>query len=461
MDRSNTDPLKTRLRKISEQWQDEAGESVLYILSRDQRIADNHALIAAQKHAMQLGLPLAVVFVCNTVAADRALEHYQFMLTGLLELEAELALHNIPLIGLVGDKAQTLGAVFHHLKPAVVYADFSPLRGSMTVLEKLAQERPVVVVDTHNIVPVWVASPKQEFAARTFRPKIHNLINNYLYEPDTLMKHPHDWPNKALIPFQEVIDIFGDRLAKVSKNNTTIAFVPGEKAAKKELDAFLDERFTGYASGRNDPSTDNLSNMSPYLHFGHISSLRIVLEAQKRLSKNRSLQADYDALFEELVVRKELSDNFCFYNKNYTSLKGAPEWAQATLAKHSSDTREFMYTKEQFENADTHDPAWNAAQWQLRTTGKIHGYMRMYWAKKVLEWTKTPEEAHSTLLFLNDFYSIDGGDPNGYVGILWSIAGLHDRPWGERQVYGTIRSMVYGGLKRKFDIAKYIDYYSK
>ena len=197
--------------------------------------------------------------------------------------------------------------------------------------------------------------------------------------------------------------------------------------------------------------------MSPYLHFGQISSLRIVLEARKALDKNSNLQADYDALFEELVVRKELSDNFCYYNQNYNSLSGAPEWAQKTLAKHSSDKREFVYTKEQFENAQTHDEAWNAAQRQLRATGKIHGYMRMYWAKKVLEWSKTPEEAHDTLLFLNDFYSIDGGDPNGYVGILWSIAGLHDRPWGERPVYGTIRSMVYSGLKRKFDVNQYIN----
>jgi deoxyribodipyrimidine photo-lyase len=429
-------------------------------MSRDQRIADNHALIAAQKHALKLGLPLAIVFICNTTASQRAREHYRFMLAGLLELEKSLTAYNIPFIGLVGNREQTLGAVFHHLKPAVVYADFSPLKGAESALKKLALEQPLIVVDTHNIVPIWSASEKQEYAARTLRPKIHKQVQKYLCEPDAITKHPHDWPNKALIPFTEVVEIFNDRLSQVPQNNTKIAFTPGEVAAKKELTLFISERFAGYATARNNPALDKLSNMSPYLHFGQISSLRIILEAGRALLKDASLQADYDALFEELVVRKELSDNFCYYNQNYASLSGAPAWAQMTLAKHNSDKREFIYTKEQFEHAQTHDDAWNAAQRQLRATNKIHGYMRMYWAKKVLEWSETPEEAHQTLLYLNDFYSLDGGDPNGYVGILWSIAGLHDRPWGERPVYGTIRSMVYGGLKRKFDIQAYIDYYS-
>ena len=156
-----------------------------------------------------------------------------------------------------------------------------------------------------------------------------------------------------------------------------------------------------------------------------------------------------------MVVRKELSDNWCYYNQNYDNLKGAPQWAQNTLAKHASDPREFLYSLKQFEVANTHDPAWNAAQKQMTTTGKMHGYMRMYWAKKVLEWTESPGQAIDFLIRLNDLYSLDGGDPNGYAGIMWSIAGVHDRPWGERPIYGKVRSMVYGGLKRKFDISAY------
>ena len=162
---------------------------------------------------------------------------------------------------------------------------------------------------------------------------------------------------------------------------------------------------------------------------------------------------------EELNVRSSLSDNFCYYNDSYDSLKGAADWAQKTLQEHSKDPREFVYTLSQFESASTHDAAWNAAQLQLTRTGKMHGYMRMYWAKKVLEWSASPSEAHKTLIRLNDFYSLDGNDPNGYVGILWSIAGLHDRPWFSRPVYGSVRYMNYNGLKRKFKIETYIEQY--
>jgi deoxyribodipyrimidine photo-lyase len=453
----NTNTFFARQKVVGKQQQNEFGSSVLYVMSRDQRIADNHALIAAQKHAVSLGLPLAVVFVCNTTTAPRALEHYEFMLQGLLQVEKQLQKYNIAFIGLVGEHEPRLSATFHHLKPAAIYADFNPLKGPQSVIGKLALEHPITVVDTHNVVPVWIASEKQEYAARTLRPKIHKHAYDFLIEPEKLIVHPYAWPNKSLIPFTDVIDIFGDRLAKVTKNNTSITYKPGETAAEQALALFLNERFGGYAVARNDPAKNCLSNMSPYLHFGQISSLRIMLEAQKKLRQNSSLQADYDALLEELVVRKELSDNYCYYNKKYDSLQGVAEWALNTLAKHSADPREFVYTKEQFENALTHDVAWNAAQKQLRNTGKMHGYMRMYWAKKVLEWSESPEEAIQTLIYLNDFYSIDGGDPNGYVGILWSIAGLHDRPWGERAVYGTIRSMVYSGLQKKFDINTYIE----
>jgi len=174
---------------------------------------------------------------------------------------------------------------------------------------------------------------------------------------------------------------------------------------------------------------------------------------------NAALQNDADALQEELVIRKELADNYCNYNQDYTTLRGAPEWSRRTLQKHETDPRNYIYSLQELETASTHDLAWNAAQRQLTATGKMHGYMRMYWAKKVLEWSKDAQEAQQKLIYLNDFYSIDGGDPNGYVGALWSIAGLHDRPWGERPVYGTVRSMVYNGLKRKFDIEAYIQKY--
>jgi deoxyribodipyrimidine photo-lyase len=423
-------------------------------MGRDLRVRDNHALLAAQKHALALKLPLAVVFCLSTKNTVRAREHYNFMITGLKEVEQDLKKLCIPLIVLIGPHLDRLNAVAHHYQPALIYTDFNPLRGPQKIAKKLAESHPLVVVDTHNIVPVWHVSQKQEFAARTVRPKIHNRLTEFLQEPEQLIVHPITWSGTVMD-----IDTLNPQISEVvdslPKNNTIISAAPGESNALLELELFITYRLRGYSEQRNNPTIDGLSNMSPYLHFGQIASLRIVLRVLQAVAQDASLQNDADTLIEELVVRKELSDNYCYYNDQYDSLSGAASWARATLAKHAHDDREYQYSLSEFEHAKTHDPAWNAAQKQLLKTGKIHGYMRMYWAKKVLEWSASPEDALRTLLYLNDFYSIDGGDPNGYVGILWSIAGLHDRPWGERPVYGTIRSMVYSGLKRKFDIAAY------
>lgn len=454
LDPLSTNSLKTRLQKLSDNWQDDTGKSVLYVMSRDQRVADNHALLAAQKHACKLKLPLAVIFCLYPKAGNRAREHYEFMLAGLKEVEQTLAAKNIPFIMVIGPPKERLSGVIHHFKPAVAYVDFNPLRGTQKLAANLAKLCPVIVVDTHNVVPVWVTSQKQEYAARTIRPKIHKHLAEYVLEPASLKAHPHPW-NGPIIRLTTLEPKIAELICGLPTNGTKNTIKSGEKAALRVLDDFIVNKLKGYALQRNDPSINGLSGLSPYLHFGQLSSLRVVLQLLTALSNNASLQPDVDALIEEMVVRKELSDNYCFYNAKYDSLAGAADWAQSTLLKHSSDRREFIYTKEQFEHAETHDSAWNAAQKQLTKTGKMHGYMRMYWAKKILEWSESPEQAVQIAIYLNDFYSIDGGDPNGYVGILWSIAGLHDRPWGERPVYGTIRCMVYGGLKRKFDIAEY------
>jgi len=430
-------------------------------MSRDQRLADNHALIAAQKHALNHGLPLAVLFVLQKVPAQRAREQYQFMIDGLYEIEQSLKKNNIPFIALVGNPLERLKGAFHHLKPAAVYVDFNPFAGTQYLARELAVQWPIIEVDTHNSVPAWLVSDKQEVGARTLRPKIHRLLSDFFVEPDALVVHPHTWPSRAVMPLKDVCAIFAETLAAIPQNHIKLTWESGELAAQRALRDFIEHRFKGYAINRNNPTIDGLSNLSPYFHFGQLSTLRVLLVAHDALQNDATLQEDYDRLLEEMIVRKELSDNFCYYNPQYATLMGAPEWAQKTLQKHADDPREFIYSKDQFEQAQTHDEAWNAAQRELRKTGKMHGYMRMYWAKKVLEWSSSPQDALETLVYLNDFYSIDGGDPNGYVGILWSIAGLHDRPWGERAVYGTIRSMVYSGLKRKFDVTAYIQRFAK
>lgn len=454
--------LKSRIKKLG--GQAKSGKCVIYVMARDQRVQDNHALLCAQKHAMAKKLPLAVVFNLLPNSRHRAREHYEWMLAGLHKIEKELQKLNVPFIMLIGDPKERLIGCISHLQPEAVYFDFNPLRGPRDVLQHVTKQvnSAVFVVDTHNIVPVWEASDKQEFAARTLRPKIHRKLSDYLVEPASIKRHPHDWPGKVmkLAELSDKIELLLQSLPSNDQSSLRQLYPPDTASARRLLAKFINDNLEDYADKRNNPSVDGLSGLSPYLHFGQVSSLRVVIEVMKAAAVDSRLQKSADVLIEEMVVRKELSDNFCYYNDNYDSLDSAPQWAQGTLAKHADDPREFIYNLEQLEKAQTHDPAWNAAQLQMMRTGKMHGYMRMYWAKKVLEWNESPKQAIKTLIYLNDFYSIDGGDPNGYVGIMWSVAGVHDRPWGERPIYGTIRSMVYGGLKRKFDIQSYIDKYN-
>lgn len=437
------------------------GDCVLYVMSRDQRVADNYALLAAQTKALEQQVPLAVVFCLMKKSGYRSREQFEWMISGLKDVEAKLAKLQIPFMVLIGNAKETLTGMIHHTRPAAIYFDMNPLRGPRKLQQAIATKTscPVYVVDSHNVIPVWQVSQKQEYAARTIRSKVQKLLPDYLAEFPNLKKHPFVWPGvvKTIANLDSMIT---QLLQHIPSNGQTITFVPGEQAAQKVLHQFIATKLAGYATNRNDPSLDGQSDLSPYLHFGHIARTRVALEIEHQALQNDELRADADVFLEELIVRSALSDNFCYYNDLYDSLAGAADWARKTLTEHAKDPREFLYTFEQFKTAQTHDPAWNASQLQMVRTGKMHGYMRMYWAKKVLEWSVSPEEALNTLIQLNDFYSLDGGDPNGYVGILWSVAGLHDRPWFKRPVYGTIRYMNYNGLKRKFKIDKYIEAYS-
>ncbi|MFX1603429.1 MAG: deoxyribodipyrimidine photolyase, partial [Promethearchaeota archaeon] len=226
-------------------------------------------------------------------------------------------------------------------------------------------------------------------------------------------------------------------------------FHGGAERAKKALDDFTKRKLDEFHNSRNDPSKDCLSNLSPYLHFGQISPLFIALHVQ------RADHPGAESFLEELIIRRELSMNFVYFNREYDSIECLPRWARTTLDEHKSDPREHKYTSKEFELAETHDSYWNAAQTEMVKTGKMHGYMRMYWGKKILEWSRTPEIAYRTALHLNNKYELDGRDPNGYAGVAWCF-GKHDRAWGERPIFGKVRYMSARGLERKFDIESYV-----
>lgn len=450
---------------------DETGECVLYVMARDQRTRDNHALLEAQAEAIEHKLPLAVVFNLLPSSGYRRREQYEFMVNGLKEVEADLKKKRIPFMVTNGRMSKNVSELAKNMKPRSIYFDFSPLRGPRATQKKIAANVNcrVAVVDTHNVIPVWVTSDKEEFAAHTIRRKIHRLIEDWAYEPEELKTHPYAFKKKpSSISWQDVDKV----VATIPKNNTTYGFTPGESAARQKLSSFIETGLKKYANDRNDATQRAQSDLSPYLHFGQISALRVLLEIMDKkphppqifTSLKMPVHGDQphenngiDSFIEELIVRKELADNYCFYNEDYDNLAGAKDWAQKTLEEHKDDPREFVYTKKQLEDGLTHDELWNAAENQLRKTGKIHGYMRMYWAKKILEWTNSPATAVSWAIELNDTYHLDGGDPNGYVGILWSIAGLHDRPWFDRSVYGTVRYMARSGAEKRFNVKQYVD----
>jgi len=441
-----------------------SGDCVVYLMSRDQRVHDNHALLRAQGLAKEIDSKIVVAFNVLSKTGERAKEHYEFMLEGLKDIEAELDKYNIGFTLFFEDNHKSLLNEINKLNPSALVFDFSPLNGPKALKNYIAKNAKykVEVVDAHNIIPTWVASDKEEFAAHTFRGKVHKLLEEWLVQPAKISKQTGNQHVKAdWKKFEQIVN-------KQKSNGIKIEFESGEKQAKKELRDFIDNRLGDYAKNRNNPNLDGQSNLSPYLHFGHISSLRIALELTKnhtpllikeaKLAKYEgepTVQDSVDAFLEELIVRKELADNYCNNNTNYKNYNGIKDWAKKTLEEHMHDKREHEYNLEYLQSCKTHDDAWNAAQSQLQKTGKMHGYMRMYWAKKILEWSPDPKTAIDHANYLNDHYSIDGGDPNGYVGVLWSIGGLHDRPWFEQPIFGKIRYMNYNGLKNKFDVEAY------
>ena len=397
--------------------------------------------------------------------------HACFLLHGLKEVSASLSASGLPFFLLRDDDDDVTRSLVPLLRDAgacLLVADVDPLREARerlaAVVGAVDGEVEVHEVDAHNVVPLWAATDKEEFAARTIRPRINRQLHEWLVEMPTLeecgLESLAEWPASAPAPPKADWEaLIGEAASLGDGKAAELKWVAGgEKAAAVALADYLrPERLRLYADKRNDPTCPQaLSGLSPWLRHGHISAQRCALEATKNRQKYK---AAVDGFVEELVIRRELADNFVWYQPKYDSLEGAKDWAKLSHAEHKSDKRAHLYTRVQLEGRKTHDPLWNAAQRELSVRGKMHGYLRMYWAKKILEWTEDAETALSIGLYLNDKYSIDGRCPNGFVGVMWSVVGIHDRAWGPvRPVFGKIRYMNDAGCKRKFDVPRYIAY---
>ena len=439
----SVNPKRTRLLVEAK----ERKGAVFYWMSREQRVADSWPLLFAQELALKRKSPLVVLFCISPQFLGATSSQYKFMLKGLKEVETGLAEFDIPFFLLYGDPAEKIPQFIRSHEAGTLVSDFSPLRIKMQWLKSIASEVniPFYEVDGHNIVPCWQASAKQEWAAYSIRPKIHRLLDEYLVDFPLVKKHPFPWPEAMDNDWQAA-----ERAIRRDRTPDVNWAPPGERAANKHLEEFIDQRLIRYDADRNNPVKNGQSGLSIYLHFGQISAQRAAMMALSSLT-------DSSPFLEELVVRRELADNFCCYNPHYDSVQGFPNWAYETLKQHENDPREYLYSIKELEEAKTHDELWNAAQMEMVLRGKMHGYMRMYWAKKILEWTTTPAEALRAAIYLNDRYELDGRDPNGYTGIAWSIGGVHDRAWKERPIFGKVRYMSYNGAKTKFSIKGYVE----
>ena len=456
----NFNKKRVRLLAGNEGYLKREAKAVAYWMHRDQRVQDNWALLFAQKIALENNLPLHVVD-CLSVSPEKhpeaTLRVYDFVTKALAEIEAECRTLDLGFHVLVGpNPADNLVKWMDKFKVGCFVADFSPLRHHRGNLEKLKtkiekMDGPCLYqVDAHNVVPCWIASEKQEYGARTIRKKIMDRLPEFLVEFPPVITHKVKPGKVDHIDWSKVMEelIFDDTVTPTEWAQ------PGTKAGLRMLKSFVDSRIKIYSEKRNDPNVNALSNLSPWFHFGQLSTARAVMYVRKH-----SKAAGVAAFVEETLVRGELSDNFCYYNENYDKVEGAYDWAKTSLNLHRKDKRQYLYTRDELSNSLTHDDLWNSAQIQLVKEGKMHGFLRMYWAKKILEWTESPDQALEFALYLNDHYSLDGADSNGFVGCMWSICGIHDQGWAERAVFGKIRYMNYEGCKRKFDVKAFVARY--
>ncbi len=430
------------------------GRYILYWMQASQRAECNHALEYAVAEANRLGRPLVVYFGLTDGYPGAAIRHYAFMLEGLREVAQRLAKRGIRFV--LRRESPERGIVKMADDAALVVTD----RGYTRIQRQWRQAAakglacPLVQVESDVVAPVETVSNKEEFAARTIRPKIHRHLQDYLVPLKTVKAAQE---SVSLDIRDESLDDIAPLLAhlKIDRSVPAVTWMKGGASeARRRLKQFLAKKLSSYDSHRNDPTVDGTSHLSPYLHFGQISPLQIALEV---------LDSDGDQegpFLEELIIRRELAMNYCQYNADYDSYAALPDWCLKTLAKHRADRRPYTYSREQLEHAETHDPYWNAAQLEMVHLGKMHNYMRMYWGKKILEWTADPAEAFATAVYLNDKYELDGRDPNGYAGVAWCF-GKHDRPWIERPIFGQVRYMNDQGLKRKFDADLYVQKVNK
>lgn len=441
--------MDERVRLLNDQPTRPTGRYVLYWCRWNRRVESNHALRYAAETANRLDLPLVAyerLSCAYPTASDR---FHTFVLEGVPHFESQLRKLGIPYIFQLPRRKTTRDPLRDAvLRDAAIVITDDCLRATPSLDVRLE------AVDASCIVPMN-AIPQRSYAAYSIRPKIHRLLPKYLTPVPAIQLRRRSRETFADLHTHVTAKNIASLVAECDIDHgipPSTTFRGGRAAAQACLDRFLADRLRRYARDKNEPSLHATSDLSPYLHYGHIGALEVALAVRDHAAAHKLISAEF---LEELIVRRELAHNFAHYSPKLDSLSVLPGWALTTIEAHRLDTRDPRSTPAQFDAAETYDDLWNATQKELRLRGKIHGYYRMYWGKKIIEWSASAEDALSTMLWLHDKYALDGDDPNTYTNILWCF-GLHDRPWPERPIYGTIRSMGRAGMERKTDVDSYI-----
>ena len=428
------------------------GDCVVYWMQRAQRGIDNPALDVAVKVANLLHKSVVVFFAPVPFYPHANLRHYRFLNEGIGDIAAALHKRNIGFV-LRRYPDHSLPKFCDEVNPALVVGDENPMRGPAKWREKAAQKLkvPLWTVDADAIIPSRLLE-KAQYAAHTIRPRLNAWLDRFLVASQNPVAHV-GWNRPCDIHSLEPECHIAEGWSDLDRSALPVSQWKGGTAeGLRLLHEFVRNKLKGYGMQRNKPELDHTSRLSPYLHFGHISPITVALAVRSGTAPN----ADKEAFLNQIITWRELAMNFVQFNPEYDSFECAEAWAHRTLAKHAKDHRPMLYTALQLENAETHDQLWNASQMQMVNTGWMHNYLRMYWAKKILEWSPTPAQAHQIAVRLNDKYQLDGRDPNGYAGIAWAIVGKFDRPWFERPIFGQVRYMSGESTGRKFDSRKYI-----
>lgn len=480
----------SRLRTVNVAPINPRGAYVLYWMIAARRVHWNFSLEYAVHQALALNKPLVILEALRCDYPWASARLHRFILEGMAD--NALALQKAPAFyfpyveerkgagrGLLETLAQ---------KACLVVTDDFPAFFLPHMIETAGKKLDVRLdaIDSNGLLPLGAASQAYP-SAYVFRRFLQKYLPGHLADmPQADPLAGCTLPQLEALP-QAVLAQWPDARARLDTNNFALDELPidhrvgvtglrgGAQAARKQLRLFLDERLPVYGQLRNEPERAVTSELSAYLHFGHLSVHEIFTRLTERENwdfgrlgpENKGQRAGWwgmsataEAWLDQLVTWRELGYNFCRFRQDYDHYNSLPDWARATLEQHEDDPRPFLYSLEDFAQACTHDPLWNAAQRQLLRDGTIHNYLRMLWGKKILEWSRTPREALHIMIELNNKYALDGRDPNSYSGIFWCL-GRYDRPWPERPIYGKIRSMSSDHTARKFSLSRYLHRYGE